>query len=170
VFKFAFYHKQHNLSSFVIGISILYQLSPVDNVQNDELVLSNNIVNCVIETKNTTFREIAKTNICRNVSKCSIYENFNNSLSKSCILVLIVKGRIFCMKKKFVVILLAFWYILLVSCGGTDTTANIKGNINASGEKIYHMPGQQFYEVTKPEEMFVTEADAKAAGFRKSKR
>jgi len=74
------------------------------------------------------------------------------------------------MNKKFVVILLAFWYIILVSCGGSDSTATIKGNINASGEKIYHMPGQQFYEVTKPEEMFITEADAKVAGFRKSKR
>ncbi|MFX3623399.1 MAG: thermonuclease family protein [Ectobacillus sp.] len=46
----------------------------------------------------------------------------------------------------------------------------IKGNISGSGEKIYHMPGQQFYDVTKPEAMFCTEAEAQAAGYRPSKR
>lgn len=46
----------------------------------------------------------------------------------------------------------------------------IKGNINSRGEKIYHMPDQQFYDVTKPEEMFCTEEEAQNAGYRKSKR
>ncbi|AQS56943.1 thermonuclease family protein [Novibacillus thermophilus] len=46
----------------------------------------------------------------------------------------------------------------------------IKGNINSSGEKIYHVPGGQFYDVTNPEEMFCTEEEAQAAGYRKSKR
>lgn len=46
----------------------------------------------------------------------------------------------------------------------------IKGNINSKGEKIYHVPGGQFYDVTKPEEMFCTEEEAQAAGYRKSKR
>lgn len=46
----------------------------------------------------------------------------------------------------------------------------IKGNISSRGEKIYHMPGQQFYNVTKPEEMFCTEEEAKKAGYRPSKR
>ncbi|MCB8817396.1 nuclease-related domain-containing protein [Desulfosporosinus shakirovi] len=44
----------------------------------------------------------------------------------------------------------------------------IKGNINAKGEKIYHVPGGKYYEVTTPEEWFLTEKDAQVAGFRKS--
>lgn len=46
----------------------------------------------------------------------------------------------------------------------------IKGNINRSGEKIYHVPGGASYERTNPEEMFCTEKEAKAAGFRKAAR
>ncbi|MFK2825114.1 thermonuclease family protein [Bacillus sp. B190/17] len=46
----------------------------------------------------------------------------------------------------------------------------IKGNISSSGEKIYHMPGNQSYEVTKPEKIFCTKEEAEAAGFRAAKR
>lgn len=46
----------------------------------------------------------------------------------------------------------------------------IKGNINSKGEKIYHIPGGQFYDKTIPERWFKTEAEAQAAGFRRSKR
>ncbi|MFN3823652.1 MAG: thermonuclease family protein [Pseudorhodobacter sp.] len=51
----------------------------------------------------------------------------------------------------------------------------IKGNISSKGERIYHMPGQRFYEKTridrgKGEAMFCTEAEARAAGFRRAKR
>ncbi len=46
----------------------------------------------------------------------------------------------------------------------------IKGNINRKGEKIYHVPGGQFYNKTIPERWFFTEADAQAAGFRRAKR
>lgn len=46
----------------------------------------------------------------------------------------------------------------------------IKGNINAKNEKIYHIPGGSSYEQTVAEEMFCTEAEAEAAGFRKAKR
>lgn len=46
----------------------------------------------------------------------------------------------------------------------------IKGNISSSGEKIYHVPGGQFYDVTKAEEWFATEEEAQAAGYRKSKK
>ncbi|MGE7183091.1 thermonuclease family protein [Peribacillus sp. NPDC006672] len=46
----------------------------------------------------------------------------------------------------------------------------IKGNINSKGNKIYHIPSGQYYEITKPEEMFCTEQDAQDAGFRKSQR
>ena len=50
----------------------------------------------------------------------------------------------------------------------------IKGNISSSGEKIYHLPGQKFYEKTvidesKSERWFCTEDEAQAAGWRNSK-
>ncbi|WP_221564677.1 thermonuclease family protein [Alkalihalobacillus sp. TS-13] len=51
-----------------------------------------------------------------------------------------------------------------------DSSCNIKGNINSSGEKIYHMPDGQYYEITEPEEMFCSEAEAQEAGFRPSQR
>lgn len=46
----------------------------------------------------------------------------------------------------------------------------IKGNINAKGEKIYHVPGSASYEQTKAEMWFATEEEAQAAGFRAPKR
>lgn len=48
--------------------------------------------------------------------------------------------------------------------------ALIKGNINSKGEKIYHMPGGAYYDRTDAEELFKTEAEAQAAGYRRSKR
>ena len=50
----------------------------------------------------------------------------------------------------------------------------IKGNIGSSGEKIYHVPGQQFYNQTQIDEAsgerwFCTEQEALDAGWRKSK-
>lgn len=50
------------------------------------------------------------------------------------------------------------------------SSCDIKGNITRHGEKIYHMPDQQFYDVTKPEEIFCSEQEAVDAGFRKSMR
>lgn len=47
---------------------------------------------------------------------------------------------------------------------------DIKGNINSEGERIYHMPDGAYYQVTKAEELFCTEQEAKEAGFRPSKR
>lgn len=49
----------------------------------------------------------------------------------------------------------------------------IKGNINRKGEKIYHIPGQRDYNKTKIDEgkgemWFVSEEEAKKAGFRKA--
>ncbi len=49
----------------------------------------------------------------------------------------------------------------------------IKGNISANG-RIYHVPGQRFYSRTiidpsGGERWFCTEADARAAGWRKSR-
>ncbi|WP_270179684.1 thermonuclease family protein [Alkalihalobacillus sp. CinArs1] len=46
----------------------------------------------------------------------------------------------------------------------------IKGNINSKGEKIYHVQDGAYYDITKAEEMFCSEEDAKAAGFRPSSR
>ncbi len=50
----------------------------------------------------------------------------------------------------------------------------IKGNINSKGERIYHIPGERYYDATqidpsKGERWFCTEAEARAAGWRKSK-
>lgn len=49
----------------------------------------------------------------------------------------------------------------------------IKGNIGSNGDKIYHVPGGRFYENTRidlkdGEKFFCTEAEAIAAGWRKS--
>lgn len=51
----------------------------------------------------------------------------------------------------------------------------IKGNINASGERIYHMPGQHFYERTRisPEQgerWFCSQIEASEAGWRPARR
>jgi endonuclease YncB( thermonuclease family) len=51
----------------------------------------------------------------------------------------------------------------------------IKGNISRSGERIYHVPGGQYYGRTKissekGERYFCSEAEAVAAGWRRSKR
>lgn len=64
-----------------------------------------------------------------------------------------------------------FLAVLLAGCSGRSSNDNcvIKGNINAKGERIYHMPGQRVYELTKPEKWFCTEDEAKKAGFRRSK-
>ena len=58
---------------------------------------------------------------------------------------------------------------------GESESCLIKGNISvATGEKIYHVPGQRDYEKTvitqsKGERWFCSEAQAVAAGWRKSK-
>jgi micrococcal nuclease len=44
----------------------------------------------------------------------------------------------------------------------------IKGNINSRNEKIFHVPGGRYYGQTIAEEMFCTEEEAIAAGYRKS--
>ncbi|QEX23800.1 hypothetical protein FRZ61_37390 [Hypericibacter adhaerens] len=56
---------------------------------------------------------------------------------------------------------------------GFSSQCNIKGNISFSGERIYHVPGGEFYDVTrislfKGERWFCTEAEAQAAGWRRS--
>jgi endonuclease YncB( thermonuclease family) len=44
----------------------------------------------------------------------------------------------------------------------------VKGNRNRRGQWIYHLPGMPYYNVTRAEEMFCTEADAQAAGYRRA--
>lgn len=51
---------------------------------------------------------------------------------------------------------------------------NIKGNMTAKGDRIYHLPSQKYYEKTrispsKGERWFCTETEARAAGWRKSR-
>ncbi len=51
----------------------------------------------------------------------------------------------------------------------------IKGNISRSGERIYHVPGGQYYDRTKidpskGERWFCSEAEATVAGWRRSQR
>lgn len=50
----------------------------------------------------------------------------------------------------------------------TQGTCVIKGNIGRNG-KIYHMPGQKYYDKTNPEAIFCSEEEAQNAGFRRSK-
>ena len=47
-------------------------------------------------------------------------------------------------------------------------SCNIKGNRSRRGEWIYHVPGMPYYEQTRPEELFCSEADARAAGYRRA--
>jgi hypothetical protein len=60
------------------------------------------------------------------------------------------------------------------SSGTAVALCVIKGNISSKGEHIYHLPGGLYYYATvidtsKGERWFCTEAEAVAAGWRKSK-
>ena len=44
----------------------------------------------------------------------------------------------------------------------------IKGNRSRRGDWIYHLPGMPYYEATRAEEIFCTEAQAQAAGYRRA--
>ena len=59
--------------------------------------------------------------------------------------------------------------------GPTDIACPIKGNISRSGTRIYHLPGQAFYDrpVIRPdtgERCFCNEDAARAAGWRRARR
>ena len=57
----------------------------------------------------------------------------------------------------------------------SGANCDIKGNISVNtGERIYHVPGQDYYDRTridtgKGERYFCSEAEARAAGWRRSK-
>lgn len=65
--------------------------------------------------------------------------------------------------------------LLAFEFGPAAVGCNIKGNISYNtGERIYHMPGQEYYWQTrinllKGERWFCSEAAARAAGWRKSR-
>ena len=52
--------------------------------------------------------------------------------------------------------------------GRAAANCNIKGNRNRRGQWIYHVPGMPYYDQTRPEEIFCSEADAQAAGYRRA--
>lgn len=52
--------------------------------------------------------------------------------------------------------------------GNCPTSAPIKGNVSAGGEKIFHAPGWEYYERTAAEECFESEEAAIDAGYRAS--
>ncbi|MCO5062831.1 MAG: hypothetical protein M9924_00290 [Rhizobiaceae bacterium] len=58
---------------------------------------------------------------------------------------------------------------------GARAACNIKGNVSINtGERIYHVPGQKYYEATiiRPEygeRYFCSEQEARRAGWRRSK-
>jgi hypothetical protein len=64
---------------------------------------------------------------------------------------------------------------LLLSLSGAAKDCNIKGNISIeTGERIFHVPGQEYYSATKirpqyGERWFCSEAEAWAAGWRKAR-
>jgi endonuclease YncB( thermonuclease family) len=52
--------------------------------------------------------------------------------------------------------------------GRASGSCNIKGNRNRKGQWIYHLPGMPYYDATRAEEVFCTEAEARAAGYRRA--
>jgi len=64
--------------------------------------------------------------------------------------------------------------ILRVLLGDVARSGLAQGNISSSGERIYHVPGQRYYDKTqinegKGERWFCTEQEAVDAGWRKAK-
>jgi micrococcal nuclease len=87
------------------------------------------------------------------------------------------------MKKYILLGTLVILFIVMISgCSSDESSSqdrsdcNIKGNISYNtGEKIYHLPEDQFYDVTeidesKGEKWFCSEEEAEEAGFRRSER
>ena len=52
--------------------------------------------------------------------------------------------------------------------GRARANCDIKGNRNRRGQWIYHVPGMPYYDRTRPEEIFCSEAEASAAGYRRA--
>jgi hypothetical protein len=59
--------------------------------------------------------------------------------------------------------------------GAPSAECVIKGNVNQNGERIYHVPGQEFYDkvrmdLGKGKRWFCTSEEAEAAGWRRALR
>lgn len=54
------------------------------------------------------------------------------------------------------------------SSSSTTSACNIKGNINAKGNKNYFLPGTNNYDNVQEEQMFCSEEEAQQAGFHKA--
>lgn len=68
--------------------------------------------------------------------------------------------------------------LVAISLGSTSAeeahACTIKGNVNTRGERIYHVPGQKYYDQTRissshGERWFCSEEEARAAGWRRSR-
>lgn len=63
----------------------------------------------------------------------------------------------------------------VISASAAETNGcNIKGNVSTRGERIYHVPGQKYYDETRisashGERWFCSEEEARAAGWRRSR-
>jgi hypothetical protein len=58
--------------------------------------------------------------------------------------------------------------------GSRALGCDVKGNISSAGERIYHVPGQEYYSRTtinwlKGERMFCSEGAARQGGWRRAK-
>lgn len=82
------------------------------------------------------------------------------------------------MKNKKTIFIVIIIILIIGGIGYFTNTCNtpfIKGNINGDGEKIYHVPGGQYYNKTKidrsvGERCFLSERKAISAGWRASLR
>ena len=62
----------------------------------------------------------------------------------------------------------------VAASAGENDACNIKGNVSTQGERIYHVPGQKYYNDTRisashGERWFCSEEEARAAGWRRSR-
>ena len=65
-------------------------------------------------------------------------------------------------------------FSLASASAGESNGCNIKGNVSTRGERIYHVPGQKYYDETRVsashgERWFCSEEEARAAGWRRSR-
>lgn len=67
--------------------------------------------------------------------------------------------------------------LIALTCGPSFAQSGecvIKGNVSTQGERIYHVPGQKYYDDTRisrshGERWFCSEEEARAAGWRRSR-
>ena len=55
------------------------------------------------------------------------------------------------------------------SLASPSNSCAVKGNHSRRGEWIYHVPGMPYYEQTRPEAVFCSEAEARSAGYRRAR-